>query len=335
MDIIERSVPVFTPQRKRPNNPLRTPINHRQSNALATPPLSQQPAWSAKFDYKRRRLSPQTPSLTQVLCKRSRSVENEDNASLKSGGTPPQHSFETNQEHGTATHARDESTSSVPHLPEATSAANTTTSPQPTPVIRRDMIVREDGHVYHDPSIFSAKPFKWDEWSPKDYLALATVLENNFDATGFAMDLSNIEGHRIVTTEEANWMLRAVVTRPLRLAECAKQRGENGMQELQEYVEKHGTVIRSWGVGEARVKGEFLGLDDYGVVIALATTKFGQAEQDAATILNEGLTIEMSSGRANVGLKKLSPKDMKYLRETVSDNDRVVLGEWLREIYEE
>lgn len=280
---------------------------------LATPPASQQNVADMSHWPKRQRPLSLSPSIVRTASKRGRFGDVEQRAT-----SPVSEDLSCFEVAAGDVNIDDDSSS--------------TTLTEPTPVVRRDRVLRQDENVLHDPTVFSPKPFSWDEWTPKDYLALSTFLEASFDANEFARTLSNLDGHRRVTTEEVNWMLRAVVTRPLRLAECSRRRGKEGMAELRECVEKYGTEIRVWSEGRTKVRGEFLGLKDHGVVIALATTKFGKIEQDLANRFSEGLVVQKGSGQANLSLKRLRRQDREYLETILSRKDLKVFRRWQREI---
>lgn len=241
----------------------------------------------------------------------------------------PSTSVETTQVQPTTPHISQRAQNPPTTPPSRGTRVSAVPTVQPTPVAGR--FQHRDGHVAVDPSVFSPKPFIWEPWSEKDYLFFSEAVVESFDSTQFAKDLSSRPGHRIVPTEEVSYMLRAAVARPLRLLKAARQCGEQGMKEIAAYFQEHGTEIRWWGSGRV-IRGVFRGLEERGIVLALATTPFGKVEQDAKRAAGIDLVIDAQRREANISLRLLCEDDIDYLQSIFSENDAEVFDEWMQEL---
>lgn len=193
---------------------------------------------------------------------------------------------------------------------------------QPDPLINRHTVTIHNGHPEHDPSIFSIKPFQWNEWNEHDYFALSEFLMQGFNAEEFARQrTANSATGRVFTTEEAHYVMRAVVARPLRLMEQNTKRGKEGMMQLANYYKRFGAPIRMWAKGsQYQTRGEIAGIKDMSVHLMLETP----SETDGS----------MASGetRAEIPITTLTNDDWWTLKDCASDNDIKVLRAWRNEL---
>lgn len=171
--------------------------------------------------------------------------------------------------------------------------------------------------VPHTPRLFSmTAPFRWEKWNEADYKDLSNAIDKTFDYRAFAAATGRF------TAEEVQYVLRAAVLRPLRLIK-EKYRGEDGMRELAKYFRTHGEPIRRWCLGDTQwtTRGQLMGIKDGHVLVALEAGQNPYPKQS-----KEGVAmIPMEAIIRN-------PMDLEYLDETLSDEDKQVMKEWVQKL---
>lgn len=166
-----------------------------------------------------------------------------------------------------------------------------------TEVSDRFAPVTIDGVEHRNPKRFSLKPPFWRRWDSKTYIKFAEHLRYHFDPVPFAQEIG-------LPVEEITHVFHAVVCNPLYWPKEAAARGEEGMKEVMELFQatKYATPKRPWGKGGEGGKqwlGEISGVSRGKVEIVLK-----------------------SSGNVKVmGLEELGGPDLKYLQDTLSEED--------------
>ena len=123
-------------------------------------------------------------------------------------------------------------------------------------------------------------------------------MRSQFDPLPFARQTG-------LPVDEVEHVFSALVCNPLYSAKEATKRGEEGMFEMMEFYAKYGTQTRQWGKdeeGAKQIRGE---LHDVGP---------GLVE----VILEDG-------AKDRLKLSELSRSDIKYLKETLTDEHKGVL----------
>ncbi|KAF2100473.1 hypothetical protein NA57DRAFT_74082 [Rhizodiscina lignyota] len=204
--------------------------------------------------------------------------------------------------------------------------------PQPDKLIDRRAVIHPDGHPHHDPSIFSTKPFHWTKWTGPDYVALSNYIMRKVNAEEFARERTNKnKSGRVFTTEEVDHVLRAVVTRPLRILRESMKRGEKGMEELEWYYKTYGTPIRVWARGtQYQVRGELAGIKNKCVVLMIETPPEPEEKFDSeATKMNVQANPNLGpNGNAHIPIGALTTEDWKELDDGLSENDTRAMIVW-------
>lgn len=172
-----------------------------------------------------------------------------------------------------------------------------------------------DGVHPNHPSRSVKPPLKWQEWQANDYLALSKALERSFDFIGFTAARGRF------TEEDVRRMVRASVTRPLRLL-GEKRRIESGMRELAKYFDTHDKEIRTWcsGVedGRWRVRGQLREIKDRHVLVAFETGQdvYGMQIEEGIVMIPTSVIVK-------------SREDLQYLADTLSAEDKATFRAWI------
>ncbi|KAK3058846.1 hypothetical protein LTR09_000411 [Extremus antarcticus] len=152
--------------------------------------------------------------------------------------------------------------------------------------------------LLRDPQTFALKPAFWRRWKGPRYALFAEYLRLHFDPVPFAQKTG-------LPVEEVNHVFSTLVCNPLYDAKEAGKRGEEGMQEIFEMYRERGAVSRGWGKTDAKQLGELGGVEAGKVQL----------------ILEDG-------SKASMEAEELSEVDVKYLRQTLTKEDRrMVFGE--------
>lgn len=190
-------------------------------------------------------------------------------------------------------------------------AESTTTTTQPAPhglqttqTSSRYAPSSYDGIEYRNPAKFSLKPPFWQRWSSKDYINFAEHLRYQLDPVPFAKQTG-------IPVEEILHVFNAVVCNPLYEFKEAKKRGEEGMREVMEIYQsrKYATPRRPWG----REEHEFVGAEpkEKRWLGELKGVREGAVE----------LVLASSGNEMVMWAWQLGEKDIKYLRETLGEED--------------
>lgn len=149
-----------------------------------------------------------------------------------------------------------------------------------------------EGIDYTNLRLFCLKPPFWRRWSSKTYLDFAETLRLQFDPIPFARE-------HCMPVEEVRAVFSALVCNPLYDAKEARRRGEDGVEEMMALYNRFGTPRRPWG---GKVWGELDGVEKGVVRLVCADGSKGQ-----------------------VGVGELSELDVKYLQDTLAENDASML----------
>lgn len=158
-----------------------------------------------------------------------------------------------------------------------------------------------DGVEDRNPAKFSLKPPYWRKWDSKLYVTFAEHLRWQFDPTPFAKEHG-------IPVEEVAHVFNAVVCNPLYKPKEAARRGEEGMAAVMELYRapKYATPKRKWGKDAGGPKE---------LLAELRGVQKGKVE----------LIWGISGNKKVVTLEELNEQDVKYLRETLSKEDKKVL----------